>query len=74
MAALVKSIRRTTRRERVHIVVADDASGPEHLAALRKIKGIEIVDGDKNTGFAANVNRGIRIAGRAMTSSSSTPT
>jgi GT2 family glycosyltransferase len=62
VAALVESIRKTTERNRVRIVVADDASGPEHLAALRRIKGIEVVEGDTNSGFAANVNRGIEAA------------
>jgi GT2 family glycosyltransferase len=47
----------------VRIVVADDASGPEHLAALRKLSGVEIVEGQTNAGFAANVNRGIAAAG-----------
>ena len=62
VATLVKSIRRTTDRRRVRIIVSDDASGPEHVAALRRIGGIEIVESDANTGFAANVNRGIRAA------------
>jgi glycosyltransferase involved in cell wall biosynthesis/GT2 family glycosyltransferase len=67
---LVRSIRRTTRtawgllgpRNPVRIVIADDASGPEHLAALRRLKGVEIVAGTCNEGFAANVNRGIAAA------------
>ena len=70
VAPLVRSIRRTTRtawgllgpREPVRIVIADDASGPEHLAALRQLKGVEIVAGTRNEGFAANVNRGIAAA------------
>jgi GT2 family glycosyltransferase len=62
VAALVRSIRRTTDRDRVEIIVADDASGSEHLAALRRIDGIRIVDGEVNAGFATNVNRGIRAA------------
>jgi GT2 family glycosyltransferase/glycosyltransferase involved in cell wall biosynthesis len=57
---LVNSIRETTPRELVRIIVTDDASGPEHVAALRQIEGIEIVEGAKNKGFAANVNRGLR--------------
>jgi GT2 family glycosyltransferase len=60
---LVSSIRSTTPAELVRIVVADDCSGPEHLAALRAIEGIEIVEGERNAGFAANVNRGLRAAG-----------
>ena len=62
VARLVASIRRTTPRRKTRIVVADDASGPEHVAALRRIRGIEIVEGEHNSGFAANVNRGIRAA------------
>ena len=58
----VASIRRTTRRALTQIVVADDASGPEHLARLRAIKGIELVVGEENGGFACNVNRGLRAA------------
>jgi GT2 family glycosyltransferase/glycosyltransferase involved in cell wall biosynthesis len=71
VAKLVAGIGRTTRtalgllgpREPVRIVVADDASGPEHLAALAQIKGIEVVAGQENAGFAANANRGIAAAG-----------
>ncbi|HEU0318794.1 MAG TPA: glycosyltransferase, partial [Solirubrobacteraceae bacterium] len=56
------SIRKTTRRDMVRIVVADDASGEEHLAALRRIPGIDVVAGAENRGFAANVNRGLAAA------------
>jgi GT2 family glycosyltransferase len=63
---LVRSIRRTTRRDRVRIVVSDDASGPEHLAALRRIRGIEVIASEQNTGFAATVNRGLRAADPAL--------
>ncbi len=66
VAALVRSIRATTPRERVRIIVSDDCSGPEHLDALRAIEGIEIVESDTNTGFAANVNRGLRAAGSEL--------
>jgi GT2 family glycosyltransferase len=62
VAQLVAKIRQTTGRNQVAIIVADDASGPEHLAALRKIDGIELVQGDRNAGFAANVNRGLQVA------------
>jgi GT2 family glycosyltransferase/glycosyltransferase involved in cell wall biosynthesis len=58
---LVRSIRRTTSRGMARVIVADDASGPEHLAALRRIDGIEVlVESERNSGFAANVNRGLR--------------
>jgi GT2 family glycosyltransferase len=62
VARLVRSIRRTTRRGRVDIVVSDDASGPEHLQRLGEIKGITVIAGEENRGFAANVNRGLRAA------------
>jgi len=62
VAALVKSIRATTDRRRVRIVIADDASGSDHVAALRRIAGVRIVESNVNTGFAANVNRGLRAA------------
>jgi len=64
--ALVRSIRDTTSADRVRIIVADDASGPEHLAELHAIEGIEIVEGEHNAGFAANVNRGLRAAGDSL--------
>ena len=60
--ALVTSIRETMPSELARIIVADDASGPEHVTALREIEGIEIVEGTENRGFAANVNRGLRAA------------
>jgi hypothetical protein len=60
VATLVHSIHRTVPRELARIIVADDASGPEHLAALREIDGIEVVAGEANRGFAVNVNRGLR--------------
>ncbi len=59
---LVASIRATVPHELARVIVADDCSGPEHLAALREIAGIEILEGEENRGFAANVNRGLRAA------------
>jgi GT2 family glycosyltransferase len=58
---LVRSIQRTTPRGMARVIVADDCSGPEHLAALGRIDGIDVlVQSERNTGFAANVNRGLR--------------
>jgi GT2 family glycosyltransferase len=57
---LVAKIRETTDRDRVRIVVSDDDSGPEHVAALRQIEGIDLVQGERNAGFAVNVNRGLQ--------------
>ena len=62
VAQLVAAIRRTTPADRVRVVVADDASGPDHLAALAAIEGIEVIAGETNAGFAANANRGLRAA------------
>ncbi len=59
---LVESIRATVPDGLVQIIVADDCSGPDHLAALRQIAGIEVIEGPDNAGFAANVNRGLRAA------------
>lgn len=59
---LVASIRATVPWELARVIVADDASGPEHLAALRAIEGVEVVAGEQNAGFAANVNRGLRAS------------
>jgi GT2 family glycosyltransferase len=63
VTALVSSLRATTDRGRVRIIVADDASGPEHVAALHALEGVEVVAGTVNAGFAANANRGIDAAG-----------
>jgi GT2 family glycosyltransferase len=58
---LVRSIRKTTRPGMARVIVADDCSGAEHLAELRKIEGIDVViEGERNGGFARNVNRGLR--------------
>jgi len=62
VASLVAKIHQTTPAGRVRIIVADDASGPDHLAALRAIEGIEVIAGERNGGFSVNVNRGLRAA------------
>ena len=49
-------------RDRVRIIVCDDASGAEHVAALHAIPEITVVVSEENGGFAANVNRGMRMA------------
>lgn len=60
----VRSIRATTSRDMVTIVVADDATpSAEHIAALKAIGGIDtLILGTHNVGFAANANRGLRAA------------
>jgi GT2 family glycosyltransferase/glycosyltransferase involved in cell wall biosynthesis len=58
--ALVASIRKTARDGMARVIVSDDHSGDQHLAALRAIDGIDVlVESDRNSGFAANANRGI---------------
>jgi GT2 family glycosyltransferase/glycosyltransferase involved in cell wall biosynthesis len=61
VATLVASIQRTVPRGMARVIVADDASGPEHVAELRRIAGIEVLEGTENAGFATNVNRGLRV-------------
>jgi GT2 family glycosyltransferase/glycosyltransferase involved in cell wall biosynthesis len=58
--ALVRSIEQTVRKGMARVIVTDDCSGEEHLAALRGIDGIDVlVTSERNGGFAANANRGI---------------
>jgi GT2 family glycosyltransferase/glycosyltransferase involved in cell wall biosynthesis len=60
---LVRSIQKTVRKGMARVIVADDCSGPEHLAALGQIEGIDVLlAGERNEGFAANVNRGLRAS------------
>src|ERR1039457_1032490 len=60
---LVRSIKKTVRSGMARVIVADDCSGPEHLAALRRIEGIDVlITSDRNRGFAANTNRGLRAS------------
>ncbi|MEA2220485.1 MAG: hypothetical protein QOJ35_3111 [Solirubrobacteraceae bacterium] len=65
VAEAVRSIRRTTQRGLVRIVVADDASPAADVAALQAIEGIDtLILGERNAGFAANANRGLLAADR----------
>ena len=59
---LVASIEKTVPKGMARIIVADDASGPEHVGRLRAIRGIELIEGEHNSGFAANVNRGLEAS------------
>lgn len=59
----VRSVRRTTQRRRMKIIVADDASPAEHVQALRRGRGAnKLILGQTNLGFAANANRGLAAA------------
>ena len=49
--------------DRVKILIADDASPRRHRAALRLLPGVQVVSAPRNSGFAANANRGIAAAG-----------
>lgn len=59
----VKSVRRTVDRKRVRIVVVDDGSAPQHRQRLLKLRGAEVILGERTAGFAGNANRGLRAAG-----------
>lgn len=60
VAEAVQSVRRSTKRARVRIIVADDASSTEHVQALRRLRGVDRrILGTTNRGFAANANRGL---------------
>jgi GT2 family glycosyltransferase len=62
VANAVRSVRRTTDRRLVRIIVSDDGSPPEHQDALRRLAdrfGVHLVLGDRQRGFAANCNRGL---------------
>jgi GT2 family glycosyltransferase/glycosyltransferase involved in cell wall biosynthesis len=61
---LVRSIAKTVPHGMARVIVVDDCSGPEHLAALRGMRGIEVIAGEDNRGFAANVNRGLLATDR----------
>jgi GT2 family glycosyltransferase/glycosyltransferase involved in cell wall biosynthesis len=62
--ALAASIAATVPAGMARVIVADDASGPEHVRSLREIDGIEVLAGEENRGFAANVNRGLHATNR----------
>jgi GT2 family glycosyltransferase len=58
---LVHSIGKTVPGGMARVIVADDCSGPEHVAALRGIAGIDfLIEAEENGGFATNANRGLR--------------
>lgn len=65
LEAAVRSVRKTTRRALVRVVVCDDGSPAEDQAALKRLAarhGFELILGDEQRGFAANCNRGIDSA------------
>jgi GT2 family glycosyltransferase/glycosyltransferase involved in cell wall biosynthesis len=61
-AKTVKRLRRTVDRSRTRIVVVDDGSAAEHQSDLRKLRGVELELSPANAGYAASVNKGIRMA------------
>jgi GT2 family glycosyltransferase len=58
----VASIRQTTERSKVRIIVSDDGSDAEVQRRLSELKDAEVILGDSQQGFAANVNRAMRLA------------
>jgi len=60
---LVRSISKTVRRGMARVIVTDDCSGPEHVAGLRRIRGIDLLlTAEQNGGFSVNTNRGLRAS------------
>ena len=57
-----RSVRRTTAAGRVRVIVADDGSPAAEVEKLRASKWVDEVVAGENRGFAANCNRGIRLA------------
>src|SRR3712207_5090382 len=57
-----RSVRRTTTAGRVRVIVADDGSPAVEVDKLRASKWVDEVVAGENRGFAANCNRGIRVA------------
>jgi GT2 family glycosyltransferase/glycosyltransferase involved in cell wall biosynthesis len=62
VAKAVKSIRRTTPKRLVRIIVSDDAGPAADRAGLRTIDGVELIEGEVNLGFAGNAGRGLERA------------
>lgn len=58
----IRAVRRTTRRQKVRIVVADDAGPAADREVLAGIEGVEVIQGEQTLGFAGNANRGMRAA------------
>jgi hypothetical protein len=65
----VRSVRRTTRRELVRIVVADDAGPAEELASIRRLAGIELIAGERTSASRATPTEVSPARTRAPTSS-----
>jgi GT2 family glycosyltransferase len=59
----VRSVRRTTRRSRVDVIVADDGTPPSESRDLRRIRGCRVLTSEENLGFAANANRALAEVG-----------
>jgi GT2 family glycosyltransferase/glycosyltransferase involved in cell wall biosynthesis len=63
VCTLVRSIKKTVPSGMARVIVADDCSGPEHVAALKQIGGIDLlIAAEQNMGFSANTNRGMRAS------------
>ena len=57
----VASVRKTTDRKRVRIIVVDDGSEPRHRDRLRDLRGARVELMPENRGFAGAVNRGLEL-------------
>lgn len=61
----IDSVRRTTARGKVRLVVVADADARERVEALARSADVRLVAGDRSAGFAFNANRGIAAVERA---------
>jgi GT2 family glycosyltransferase len=57
----VASVRKTTQRKRVRVIVVDDGSAAESQARLRSLRGARVELMPANGGFSAAVNRGLDL-------------
>ncbi len=57
----VASVRKTTDRKRVRVIVVDDGSEPRHQDRLRGLRGARVELLAENRGFAGAVNRGLEL-------------
>jgi GT2 family glycosyltransferase/glycosyltransferase involved in cell wall biosynthesis len=63
VSALMRSISKTVSHGMARVIVTDDCSGAEHVAALRRIRGIDLlITAEHNGGFSVNTNRGLRAS------------
>lgn len=61
---LMADLRREARDRRMHVVVVDNASTDRTAEAVRAERGVALLTGHGNVGYAAGINRGMRALRR----------